>query len=606
MPLTRRSHSARRAGILVASILVIAILASTLVAFTLIKSRSGDSDQATSADLYTVTSTSFDISVFASGELEARNQREIRSRLESSSTITEIIDEGVRVQKGDLLVKLNSDTILTQIQEEELRVESARSDLVSAQNSLDIQINQNDANTRQARLKLELAQIELEKWEEGDLLKTRQELNLAIEKANRNQELYDEQYQKTLDLYEKGFESKDKLKQDEIRAIEAAAEVKRAALAKEVYEQYEYVQKRKQLESDVEEATAELERVTQRNESELASKNADLTNRDRQLEIRQEKLDRLRDQLDACTMTAPTDGLVVYATSIGNSRGRWGNNEGPLQIGRNIRPNELLIVLPDTSEMVAAVQVHEANAGRIQPGQPVAIKLDAVQDGMLTGSVMSVSVLAESGGWRDPNLREYTVKILLDQNEHAEKLKPSLRADAEIFVGTVEETLAVPMQAVYRDGAVSFVYARQGDRYRRTPVVVGNRSTTHAAITGGLDEGIMVLLREPSPAEVINSEFDEETLVALGYTGDSEQKPRNFATNQRLSAEAQPASAPAQEQTQRQNRPTMSREQIQQWMKDNAGKNIDDLELPQQMKDALKRRYPDGKIPEADTEADAS
>ncbi|MHC4976410.1 MAG: efflux RND transporter periplasmic adaptor subunit [Planctomycetota bacterium] len=609
MPASNQQRASRRAGILITAILVIAILASTLIAFSFISSRSDSADTSATADHYTVATTSFDISVFASGELEARNQREIRSRLETSSTITEIVDEGIRVKQGDVLVRLNSDTILTQIQEEELRVESARSDLVSAQNSLDIQINQNDANTRQARLKLELAQIELNKWERGDLVKTRQELDLAIEKANRNLELYKEQYEKTLDLYNREFESRDKLKQDEIRYIEAEAEVKRAALTKEVYEQYEYVQTRKQLESDVEETEAELQRVNQENESQLASKQADLINKQRQLEIREEKLQRLRDQLEACTMLAPTDGLVVYATSLGNSRGRMSfSSEGPLQIGRNARPNELLIVLPDTSEMVAAVQVHEANAGRIQPGLPASLKLDAVPDRALTGKVLSVSVLAESGGWRDPNLREYTVKILLDPNEYADKLKPSLRADAEIFVGTVNNSLAVPMQAIFRDGPVSYVYAKQGDRYDRVPVAVGNRSTTHAQITRGIDEGTRVLLREPSPGEVNASEFDEETLLALGYSEENSNQKRSFATNVRdvtnqmpqdnAKPEGRPQSGQAQQGTQQR----MSRQQAEKWMKDNAGKSIDDLELPQQMKDALKKRYPDGKIPEADAE----
>jgi HlyD family secretion protein len=586
------------------ALLVIAIVAVTILAFTFLNSRTSGSDADTTADIYTVTPTSFDISIFAAGELEARQQKEIRSQLESSSTITEIVEEGIRVKQGDVLIRLNSDNILTQIQEEELRVESARSDFISAQNSLDIQINENDAAIRQSTLKLELAEIEKLKWEKGDLLKKRQGLALDIEKADRNLELYTEQYKKTLDLYNREFESKDKLKQDEIRSIEAQAEVKRAALAKEVYERYEYVQTRKLLESDVEEAIAELSRVKKQNESQLVSKQANLTNKKRQLEIRQEKLGRLREQLEACTILAPTDGLVVYATSIGNSRGRMSfSGEGPLQIGRAVRSNELLIVLPDTSEMVAAVQVHEANAGRIQQGQPVSIKLDAIPDQPLTGRVMSISVLAESGGWRDPNLREYTVKVLIDKNEFASKLKPSLRADTEIFLGAVVDALAVPMQAIYRDGPVSFVYAMKGDRFTRMPVMVGSRSTTHAELTAGIEEGTMVLLREPSPAEIINTPFDEEQLLALGYAPDNKKaKPvRNFASNQR-DITAQPAAEQTQARNtnhdnQQRSDGQSTRQRIEKFMKDNAGKNIDDLELPQQMKDALKKRYPDGKIP---------
>jgi len=133
--------------------------------------------------------------------------------------ITFVVPEGSRVKKGDLLVELASDEIEAEIEEDTLQVESARSELIAAENALEIQKNENDAALRQARLKLELAQIELKKWQEGDLVKRRQELDLNIEKADRNLELFDEQYRQTKDLFDRGFESKDRLKEDEIRTM---------------------------------------------------------------------------------------------------------------------------------------------------------------------------------------------------------------------------------------------------------------------------------------------------------------------------------------------------------------------------------------------------
>src|SRR5262245_3774787 len=91
----------------------------------------------------------------------------------------------------------------------------------------------------------------------------------------------------------------------------------------------------------------------------------------------------------------------------------WGG-EGPLQIGRQVHPNELLIVLPDTSVMLASVQVHESLASRIKPGLRATVKVEAAGGKTYNGTVESIGVLAESGGWRDPNLREYRVKIALD------------------------------------------------------------------------------------------------------------------------------------------------------------------------------------------------
>ena len=48
---------------------------------------------------------------------------------------------------------------------------------------------------------------------------------------------------------------------------------------------------------------------------------------------------------------------------VDNGR-RW-DSEEPLQIGRNVYPNEELIILPDTSEMVAVVKIHESLGGTV-------------------------------------------------------------------------------------------------------------------------------------------------------------------------------------------------------------------------------------------------
>ena len=174
------------------------------------------------------------------------------------------------------------------------------------------------------------------------------------------------------------------------------------------------------------------------------------------------KIDR---QLAAATSVAPTDGLVVYATSFGRGRGKiMRGGDRPIQIGRTVRPNETIMALPATGQMVASVRVHESVAGRLRPGQKATVRIDALQNRTLPGRVESIGVLAESDGWRDPNLREYTVKVALDVDNSGQELKPSMRCEAEIVLGSVEDTLAVPMQAVFREGPVAFVYTPRGGR----------------------------------------------------------------------------------------------------------------------------------------------
>jgi hypothetical protein len=200
------------------------------------------------------------------------------------------------------------------------------------------------------------------------------------------------------------------------------------------------------------------------------------------------------------------------------------SSDETLQIGKQVHPNELLMVLPDTSEMVAAVRVHESFAGRIQPGMAATIRIDAVPNAVYNGKIASIGVLAESGGWRDPNLREYTVRVNIEADNAEQTLKPSMRSEARLVLGTVEDALAVPIQAVFREGRSQFVYKPRGSKFERTEVKVGRRSSTFVEVATGLKEGDRVLLREPEPGEILrrgNEKPAEEPALAgaPGATG---------------------------------------------------------------------------------------
>jgi multidrug efflux pump subunit AcrA (membrane-fusion protein) len=475
-------------------------------------------------DTAAATVMGFDITATALGELEARRQIEIRNQLEQSTTIVEIVKEGTIAKAGDVLVRLNADSIQTQIDEEMLRVETSRAELAVAQNAYLIQVNENDSGLRKAQLNIELAELELRQWLEGEVTSKRQTLDLALDRARRELERLSDKFQRSTELEKRGFLSRDELKRDELAFLEAQAALQTAELNRRVYEEFQFPKDQKTKQSTVEEAKAELERTLRKNESQLASRDADRQNFAKQLEIREQKLAKLREQLEAATIRAPSDGLVVHATSL--NRDRWGGSDrGSMEVGRQVTRNELLIVLPDTSEMVASVRVHESLAGRVRPGQPATVKIDAFGGRSLRGEVLSIGVLAESGGWRDPNLREYTVKIRLEDDAVIASLKPSMRCEAEVMLDRVERTLAIPLQGVFADGLVRFAYVPTGNgMFARKPVRLGKRSDRYAEVTAGLSEGERVLVRQPDPAEVLDQPWTKDALAPLGLTINDEGK----------------------------------------------------------------------------------
>jgi HlyD family secretion protein len=515
------ARAARRGLVLKRSLGALGAGALLLVAGTAMvaanrQPASRDAASPATLDVATATVMAFDITATAVGELEARRQIEIRNQLEQPTTIVEIVREGQSVKSGDVLVRLNSDSLQQQIEEETLRRATAQADLSVAQNAYEIQVNENDSALRKAQLNVELKELELRKWMEGEVASERQKLDLALDRAKRELERLSEKYKRSVELESRGFLSRDELRRDELAYLEAQAALQTAELNRRVYEEFEFPKDQKTRLSDVEEAKAELERVIRKNESQLASRDADRSNKAKQLEIRSSKLQRLTEQLEAATIRAPSDGLVVHATSL--NRDRWGGSDrGTMEVGRQVSRNELMIVLPDTSEMVAAVRVHESLAGRVRPGQPANVRIDAFGGKTVRAQVLSIGVLAESGGWRDPNLREYTVRIALGSDSDLAALKPSMRCEAEIFLDRVERALAVPIQAVFADGLVRFVYVPNNDgTYSKKPVRVGRRSDRFAEIAAGLADGDRVLVRQPAPAEVRDEPWDADELAAVG------------------------------------------------------------------------------------------
>lgn len=484
--------------------------------------ESGEPRRGDSADIAVARVMSFDISTTATGELEARNQIELRSRLERPSTIVEIVPEGTRVRAGDVLVRLNADDIQTQIEEDISRVEAARADLVNAENAYAIQVSENESKLRRAQLNIELAQLALEQWLKGEVEQKRKDLELQLENTKKELERLEDKYANSRKLYEQGFLSKNELDLDEIALRRARAEREKAVLANETYWSYQYPKDEKRIRSDLAEALAELERVEKTNESQLAQRQAQLNNARNQLASRENRLARLRAQFEAAVIRAPTDGLVVYATSTERGRGMMMSQGGGLQVGTQVQPNQALILLPDTTEMRAAVRVHESLAGRIRPGQPAAVRVEAA-NAVFQGVVESIGVLAETGGWRDPNLREYTVRIGLVGE--VETLKPSMQCEAQILIGRVENALSIPVQAVFMDGAVRYVYKPRGNRFERVPVRLGRRSDLFAQVLKGVSEGDRVLVRQPQPGEVLAGEWDPAALTLAGYTLNDEGRP---------------------------------------------------------------------------------
>jgi RND family efflux transporter MFP subunit len=454
----------------------------------------GDRD----AEWVRVQPRSFELTVTESGDLDAAERLEIKSRVEGRPEIVYLVEEGSAVSEGDVLVRIDSEDIKTKIEENTLNVEKARADEIYARRGLEIAKNDAASARSAAEVALALAELELAKWKQGDVPQARREMDLALEKAQRQVERTKRDYAISQQLYERKFISLNDLEDSEIAQIEALDELQTAELNLSVYDDYTYQTELKEKQSTVDQAKSDLASEIAKAESEIDRLEADLSSKEQTRIIREEKLASLQRQLEASEITAPRDGIVIYATSVG--RRSWRND--PMAEGRQVRFNESILYLPDIRQMVANLSVAEAYEPLVEVGQSVRVTVDARPGEVYEGVIDRTSPLTESGGWLNPGQREFTARVRLDVGIEA-GLKPAMRCTGVITIGTVTDALAVPVQAVFTERDQHHVYVPAGGGYvAQRPVEIGRASETLVEILDGLDTGDRVLLRNPLPGEL--------------------------------------------------------------------------------------------------------
>lgn len=431
-----------------------------------------------------VTRMDLDVKVSKDGELAAINNIDITSQVEGTATIQTLVKEGTSVKKGDLLVKLDSSSIETKIEDTTMDVQRAEADVATANEMKLIQESQNAANLEAAEVALQLARIDLQQYAEGtypqSLVAAQTDLDMAQVSLKNKQEDYD-QIQK---LYEKGFVTAADVKKSDLDVRTAQANLRKAQTALDVLTQYTSAMNLATKKNAVVQAEAKMTRVQRENAANMSQQRASVKAKEETLDMQRRRLNKYKEQLAACTILAPSDGLVVY------NQERWSSTQ--MQEGAQVRERQLLLRLPDTGSMKAVVRVPEAMVSRLAVGQRAEVRIVG-NPKPLTATLTKISVLSDSSSrYWNPDLKEYPVDLALDQTPVG--LKPGVGTTCDIYIDRLKDVVAVPLTAIYSAGRTAYVFVRHGTDAVPTKVTLGKTNETHAEITKGVDVGQEVLL----------------------------------------------------------------------------------------------------------------
>jgi HlyD family secretion protein len=151
--------------------------------------------------------------------------------------------------------------------------------------------------------------------------------------------------------------------------------------------------------------------------------------------------------------------------------------------------------LPDLTSVQMTAHVDEADRGRVQAGSGVSVRVDAVPDRDLTGTLKDISVVAKPDFTTWPPVRNFDVVIALSDSDP--RLRSGMSASARVELDRLAGVLVVPTGAVFQKGAATVVYVVNRRDVESRPVTVLRRGRDQIAIASGVRDGERIALKEP-------------------------------------------------------------------------------------------------------------
>ncbi|MBN1422114.1 MAG: efflux RND transporter periplasmic adaptor subunit [Planctomycetes bacterium] len=476
--------------------IIIAAVAILLIGGGAILYRMRGSGGARAPELpWTVKPMDLEITVEEGGNLKAARSVELSCKIEAKggTTIIFLVPEGTHVKEGDLLVRFDSAEFMELRAQRLISVEGALASLRYAEEALEIQRNQNESNINQARLTMEFAEIDLVKYLTGDWPQEQRKA-LAQIKIDRAELMQSEtQLQWTRELAKKGYVAATDLEKDTLNRDRSHLGVENSESALNLLERYTFPKQMKKYVADYREAKLDYQRVLRKCNALIAQAEAELRAKRTTYDLEKERLDKLDYQIKNSEIRAPQDGLVVYARQDDHFR----RENRIIEEGATVYERQPIITLPDVSEMIANVQIHESEIDRVEIGQPARIVIEAFPDRVYTGKVNRVGLLPDSvNRWLNPDLMVYNTEVKLDSI--TPDVRPGMSAQITIIVEKIPNALCVPVQSIVAEGTSRFVYVWRDGRAEKRRIETGKFNDSFSQVLSGVTEGELVLLSPPT------------------------------------------------------------------------------------------------------------
>jgi len=459
--------------------IALALVAIVGVSVNLMSSETATSGTSSTAPIltHTVKRGDLDVTVIEQGVLESSENTEIKCKVRGDNTVVWVIENGTYVQPGDELVRLDTLEIEDSINERSKFAHWSRSGA-----------DWSEADVARSKLAIK-------EYEDGRFVSQLMQLekNLAVAEARLSDANNRVDFERK--RAQRGFIGKRDLERTEFTAKQAQLNLEASKKEIEVLKTYT--------------KAIEMETLKGNLNTALATHAANVE----RAELDEKRRDQAKAEFNDCTIKAEKAGLVIYPSSAA-----W--KETPdIAEGATVHKNQVLLLMPDMTQMQVKVGVHESMVDRIKKGMKANVNLP---DESFAGSVELVAPVARPSGWWTGGIVKYDTIVKLPKRGG---LKPGMSSEVEIIVAQHKDVLLVPVSTILETDTDSLCWVSTPSGPERREIKLGDTNDVYIVVEEGLQEGEEVIL---SPLSSVK-EAQDEALLAINESSEEDTEEEKEA-----------------------------------------------------------------------------
>jgi HlyD family secretion protein len=226
-------------------------------------------------------------------------------------------------------------------------------------------------------------------------------------------------------------------------------------------------------------AVQSAEAAVRESQAMIAKANADRATAEARLAVAKADLARAETMLGYTVITAPYDGVVTQRSIDTGHFVQPANGSGA-------RP---LLQVARTDKVRVYIEVPEMEAGLVDAGDMVTLRVQALPDAKLKAPITRTSWSLDAGN--------RALRAEVDIANDGSLLRPGMFANASIELDSRANVLTLPVEAVIRSEDENYCCRVESNKIVRQPIKLGLRAGAEIEVLDGISEDSLVVLVRP-------------------------------------------------------------------------------------------------------------